>query len=60
MALVDVVAPIGTTYLSTQVGNQMSSEVFEYKVRLEYMRQLRKYQGQLTQLDHEPAFEPQP
>lgn len=58
MALVDVVAPVGTTYLSTQVGNQLSSEVFEYKVRLEYMRQLREYRAQLVQLEQQPAFEP--
>jgi ribosomal protein L12E/L44/L45/RPP1/RPP2 len=57
LALVDVVAPLGTTYLSTQIGNELASEVLEYKYRLEYVRQIKQHKDELATLDTSAAFE---
>lgn len=59
-ALIDVVAPLGTTYLSTQIGNELATEVFEYKYRLEYVREIKRHREHLAELATESAFEHDP
>ncbi len=56
-ALIDVVAPLGTTYLSTQIGNELATEVYEYKYRLEYAREIKRHADELESLPTTSAFE---
>ncbi len=58
-ALIDASAPLGTTYLSTQIGNELCAEVLEYKYRHEYVKRLRQNSDELQKLPTDPAFEPQ-